>query len=492
MPRLRPLLAGLLGAALLLGGPASALPAPAPAPAPAPRVLADLRVGACAGRTVPAGYLGLSVEWSMVQRWAGADLTTAERRALPFVQVLRSLRTQAGGGGVLRIGGDSQDGYRWSPVPSRPGNRLFQGVIDAGMVEAILDVARFSGWKVVLGANLRDGLTPPAVLMARHAAQYDRSSLLGLEVGNEPDAYYPSVEPYVAVFDAYARSLALDPLTRDLPLYGPALATGGDLSWLRSLRQAQGARLAEVTFHHYANRPTLGALFHPAVTQEWQGRIREALRQAGPVPVRVEEANSVGQGGLPRVSDVTGSTPWLVDTLLTGALAGLAGYGLHTWDGADYPLERRTAYYTPFVVRDGAASPRPGFYALALLRDVPGRTFCGVQTRRATGEAVRAWALARGATGQLAVVATNPAGAGHDGLLRIALPVGYAPSGRVSRLRDARDCGGRSAAISGRVLPATGSFTEGSAPVTAVGGRISLAVRPCETVRLDLVRPARG
>lgn len=488
MHRLRTALA-LAAALLCLATTTRALPPAVAAPPAAPRALADVRVGACTGRTVPEGYLGLSLEWSMVERWAGADVRPADRARLPFVQVLRSLRTQAGSGGVLRIGGDSQDGYVWSPVGPRTANRLFQGVVDARMVEAVLDVARLSGWKVVLGVNLRTGLTPAAVSLARYAVQHDPGRvLLGLEVGNEPDAYYPGVGPYLQVFDLFAESLAADAVTRDLPLYGPALATGGDLSWLGRLRAAQGPRLAEVTWHHYANRPTLGALFAPDVTAQWQARIRESLRQAGPVPVRVEEANSVGLGGLPGVSDVTGSTPWLVDTLLTGATLGLAGYGLHTWDGADYPTERRSAYYTPFVVRDGRAFPRPPFYALALLRDVPGRTLCGVQTLRTPGEAVRAWALARPQTGALSVVVTNPAGHGHDGRVRVAVPAGYAPTGRVSRLRDARTCGGRSASISGAVLPVSGAFVERSAPLTAVDGRFLLDLQPCETARLDVVR----
>ncbi len=489
MPRLRLLLAVLLAPLLLLGlvGPAAS--------AAAPRVLADVRAGSCTGRAVPDGYLGLSLEWSMVERWAGASLTPAQRARLPLVQVLRSLRTRDGRGGVLRIGGDSQDGYLWSPAGPTSSNRLFQGVISGPMVEGLLDVARLSGWKVVLGVNLRTGLVPQAVSLSRYAAQHDPGHvLLGVEVGNEPDAYYPSVETYVQVFDLFARSLAADVVTRDLPLLGPALATGGDLSWISSLRRSQGPRLHEATFHHYANRPTLDALFAPDVSAEWAARVREARRQAGPVPVRVEEANSVGQGGLPRVSDVTGSTAWLTDTLLTGALLGLTGYGLHTWDGADYPDERRTAYYTPFVVRDGAASARPGFYALALLRDLPGRTSCGVATRQAPGERVRAWAFRRASSGSLSIVVVDEAGAGHAGRVRVAVPVGYAPTVRVSRVQDPRGCGGRSTSISGAVLPASGAFTERSTPLTAVDGVLPLDLRPCETARLDLlpVRAAGG
>ncbi|MCW2776749.1 MAG: putative lipoprotein [Frankiales bacterium] len=483
MHRLRALLAwlGVLALACLA----------TPALAATPPVLADVRVGACSGATVPEGFLGLSVEWSMVERWAGVGLTRAERARLPLVEVLRSLRTRSGSGGVLRIGGDSQDGYVWSSVAPTAANRLFQGVVSPQMVSAVLDVGRLSGWKVVLGVNLRTGVTPVALSMARYAAEHDPGHVLAaLEVGNEPDAYQPGVATYLQVFDLFARTLALDPLTRSVPLWGPALSNGGDLSWVRSLRLAQGARLSEVTWHHYANRPTLGSLFDPSVSAHWRARIAESRRQAGRVPVRVEESNSVGTGGLQGVSDVTGSTAWLVDTVLTGASLGLAGYGLHTWDGADYPLERRTAWYTPFVVRDGKASPRPGFYALALLRDLPGRTFCGVQSALAPGQQVRTWAVARPAAGALSVVVVDQAGPGHAGRVRVAVPAGYAPTARVSRLTDPGGCSGRSARISGAVLPATGTFREGAGVARAVDGKVLLDLHPCETVRLDLVRAA--
>ena len=112
-----------------------------------PGHIADSTIISCPSTTatVPADYLGLSVEWSMVQFWVGTSRTSVVGS---FVNVLTSLKLNAATPGVLRFGGNSQDGYAWNPTGSTAGNSLFFGIINAGLVDAIFEVARRSGWKV--------------------------------------------------------------------------------------------------------------------------------------------------------------------------------------------------------------------------------------------------------------------------------------------------------------------------------------------------------
>jgi hypothetical protein len=100
---------------------------------------------------VPEDYVGLSVEWSMVEHWLGTSRLSAVQ---PTVELLKSVHAGPGGG-VLRIGGNSQDGYRWDAAGSTAHNELFSGAVTRGMVDALFEVARRSGWRVVLGLNLR-------------------------------------------------------------------------------------------------------------------------------------------------------------------------------------------------------------------------------------------------------------------------------------------------------------------------------------------------
>jgi hypothetical protein len=125
--------------ATLAAGAAYATPAPPAVP------MATVAVTGCPsnGVQVPADYLGLSIEWSMVPHWFG---TSAAGAVQPTVALLNSLETTPGSGGVLRIGGNSQDGYVWRPDAQPTGNELFKGVINRGMIDALLAVADRSGW----------------------------------------------------------------------------------------------------------------------------------------------------------------------------------------------------------------------------------------------------------------------------------------------------------------------------------------------------------
>ena len=120
------------------------------------------------GSPVPADYQGLSIEWSMVEHWFGTSAATV---VVPFVNVLSSLR-RTDTTGALRIGGNSQDGYRWNLSGSTAGNQLFAGTITPGLVDAVFEVARRAGWRVIFGLNL--AADNPALASARTSAASTR------------------------------------------------------------------------------------------------------------------------------------------------------------------------------------------------------------------------------------------------------------------------------------------------------------------------------
>lgn len=467
--------------ATLAAGAAYATPAPPTVP------MATVAVTGCPsnGVQVPADYLGLSIEWSMVAHWFG---TSAAGAVQPTVALLDSLETSPGSGGVLRIGGNSQDGYVWRPDAQLADNGLFKGVINRGMIDALLAVADRSGWKLVLGVNLRGNRPADAVALTRYALSRDTNHrLLGVELGNEPTVYFGSdATSYVARIYTYVQALDADPVARGVPIIGPSLANRTDLSLLTSIHQAYGARLPFLTWHHYANRPTLTGLLSAAVSKEWTDRLAQVKTAAEGAPTRMDEGNSVGNGGLGRVSDVLGSSAWQVDAMLTGAAAGLAGYHAHAWDGYYYPAEKRLSYYTPFVVRGGLVFPRPTFYAMALLRDLPGKRFCSAVTAVAAGQNVKSWTLVDPTSQRLQVYAVNKSDA-DAGDVTLTTPLQYAGAASVSRITDPAGCGGHKSSIEGARLPSTGAFTWTPTTLDPVAmSTYSIHLEPCQTALLDI------
>jgi hypothetical protein len=454
-----------------------------------PGHIADSTITSCpsTAATVPADYLGLSIEWSMVQVWVG---TGAGAVITPFVNILNSLTLNAATRGVLRIGGNSQDGYQWNPTGSTAANSLFFGTINAGLVDALFEVARRTGWKVILGLNLRNNDPAMAAALAKYAVSQDTGgNLLAVEIGNEPNGYLTEGD-YLARFQSYLDALNADPVTATIRFTGPAISENADVTWARDLwaRYAPTGRMPFVTWHDYANSPSLGSLLQTTKITEFNARIAAMDGAVGPGNSRMDEGNDTGNGGLDNVSNVHGKTAWLIDTLLHGAAALQRGHNNHSWDGFHYPGDNRTSWYTPFVVRNGHASPRPGFYALALFKHALTRRFCGVSTSTASGHLVRTWALLDPRTNRIYAYVINKGGTGKSGTVSVTAPAGHSGTGFLNVLRDAGGCFGKTTAIEGSTLPATGVYRWTGRALNPVSGtrRYEFALAECSTALLSI------
>jgi hypothetical protein len=437
------------------------------------------------GVQVPADYLGLSIEWSMVPHWFG---TSAAGAVQPTVALLDSLEPDPQSTGILRIGGNSQDLHVWRPDAPVTGNKLFEGVINKGMVDALLTVAERSGWKLVLGLNLRENNPAEAVALTRYAISRDTThKLLAVELGNEPTVYLGNDSTaYIARIYSYVQALDADPVTRNVMLVGPSLANRADLGFLTSMKQSYAQRMPFLAWHHYANRPTLTRLLGEDVSKDWTDRLEVVDRAAEGWRTRMDEGNSVGTGGLNRVSNVMGSSAWQVDAMLTGAASGLAGYHAHAWDGYYFPAEHRESWYTPFVVRGGLVYPRPTFYGLALLRQLPGKRFCQAVTTVPLGDRVKSWTLVDPKTSRLFVYVVNKADdVASD--VTLTTPLQYAGAASVSRIGDPEGCGGKKSNIEGARLPTNGVYGWTPSTLDPTGpSAYSLRLEPCQSALLEI------
>ena len=447
--------------------------------------IATVQVGDCPadGRAVPSDYLGLSIEWGMVSRWFG---TSGSQVVQPMVRLLQSI-SQAPG--VLRIGGNSEDGFTWAPDADISGNGAFNGTISRGMVDALFEVARQSGWSVVLGMNLRADDPANAAALAAYVRSVDTSHrLLAFEIGNEPNAYFGTdVAGYIARVQRYVDALDASPATAGSPITGPGLSNQADATYVTAFAQAFGSRMPFATWHAYANRPTLTDLLDEGATTDWVNRIALVSAAAGAAPTRMAEGNSVGNGGLDRVSSVMGSTAWLLDTLLTGAAVGLRGYNLHSWDGYPFPAPTMTSYYTPFVIRDGAVLPTPGVYALALARSLPGSRFCAAVTRNGVDQHVKSWAVTDATGRHVHLYLINKGVPGHEGTVSVTAPTTRFGSVTVSRIEDPGGCAGRSSSIEGTQVPSSGRFDwapEGVLPGPGTS-TYSIYLAACQSALVD-------
>jgi hypothetical protein len=338
------------------------------------------------GTPLPAGFLGLSLEYTALDAYTGANPAAVDP---VFIQLLRNLAPAPGQPVVLRIGGNSTDATWW-PVP---------GVTPLGGVRYALTPAWLASAralagavpaKLILGVNLAAGR--PRLSAAEAAALLHGlgpGSVDALELGNEPDVYgvFPWYStrhgPVYARGAGYGLSSYIGEAARwaaalpDASLAGPAAA---ELPWLSGLPALLDAapRLRIATVHRYALQGCFtnpNSPLYPSVANLLSDRSSAGLAQAlAPyvalahsrgLQFRVDELNSAALAGcLGRtgVSDTFASGLWMLDTLFNLANVGVDGVNVHSLPGAGYEL------FTFSRASDGGwqAFVHPDYYGMVM------------------------------------------------------------------------------------------------------------------------------
>ena len=389
-------------------------------------------------KPIPPGFLGLSIEYTALLPYAGANGPNPV-----LVQLIRQL--DPGQSPVLRFGGDTTD-WSWVPVPGMAKPRGVHYVITPQWLDAAAALVHALGAHVIFGVNLE--ADRPAVAATEAGAFVDavgRSSVDALEVGNEPEAYgfrawyhtpagtpVPgrrpsySIRSYAREFSRFARMLP------SVPLAGPATGSGGWMAGLPGLLSA-APRLRLVTVHRYPlnrcaaphteHHPSLARLMAPASSRGLARSVAQAVSTAHAhgAELRVDELNSVACRGQPGVSDTFGSALWVLDTLFSLAGVGVDGVNIHTLPAS---------VYHPFVLERTAAGFRwvvdPLYYGMLMFAQAapPGSRLLSVSG--STRPNVRIWAV-RVPDGQTRVVLIN-AGGRRGRSVKLTIPAAQAPA----------------------------------------------------------------
>jgi Glycosyl hydrolase family 79 C-terminal beta domain len=412
-------LAGAL-ATVLAAGAGGGAPATAK-PIPVARDIATVTVSRVAGgRTIPPGFLGLSLENSAILPYAGSDPSALDP---VFLQLVRNLAPDQSP--VLRIGGDSTD-WAWVPVQGLTKPNGVRVTLTPQWVAVMHAIAAALNARLIMGVDLEAGSRAAA---DGEASAFERGIgqpwIEALELGNEPNLYSTLtwyVKPdgvhvygrppgygfssFLAEFASFATGLPG-------ALAGPAT---GALGWMPLTGQFLAAepRVRLVTVHAYPVQtcdlppsspefPTIAHLLEPRATTGLADGIAAAvaLAHARHLPVRVDEMNTDSCGAAPGISDAFVSALWALDALFEMARVGADGINLHTYPGATYQL---------FTFRRGrrgwTATVAPEYYGLEMFAQAapPGSRLADTTITNAQG--VEVWAT-RGRKGHTRVVLIN-------------------------------------------------------------------------------------
>jgi hypothetical protein len=306
-----------------------------------------------------------------------------------FERVLSMLHIPGDGPLVLRIGGDSADHSFWTPKATKMPGWAF--ALNPGFLSRLRALVERDRVRLIVDLNLVTDTPFIAAEWARAAeTSLPHGSIIGFEVGNEPDLYERkywaatmarsplqsrplpldlTASSYVQDFNHYAGVLGEG--APDVPLIGPAVAHPRvSLDWISTLIADERSELGEVTGHLYpysacvkrpsnSSYPTVSRLLSPAASSGLAKDVAGAVAVAHSTGLRfrLTELNSVTCGVRAGVSNTFATALWAPDALFTLMRTGVDGVNLHV---------REYAINAPFSLNRYGLNPRPLLYGLVM------------------------------------------------------------------------------------------------------------------------------
>lgn len=348
---------------------------------------------------------------------------------------------------VLRIGGNKADQTFWTSTGETAPSWSVATITPADLT-ALAGLASASGWKVILGVNLKQFDPARAANEAQYAQRALGSSLLDIEIGNEPDLYpvYTSnPAQYLTDFQKYVS--AIEVAAPGVPIEGTDEARGPGSSFQSSFTNAQKAltkpQITELTNHFYPmTGPTCGG--SPSAAQLLSSTLRTSEKTEADgavsaaatlgVPAVVDESNNADCGGAPGVSNVFASALWEIDDQLVMAREGVKGDYMH---GGVAQCGSSSSPYTPLCAPSASAAAagnlvaQPEYYGMAAVRQLGTGRF--LTLTNPVWADVRAYAVQH-SDGTLSVMlddVDDPATTGATSI-QLTLPASYSQAGEVS------------------------------------------------------------
>jgi hypothetical protein len=306
-----------------------------------------------AGRQIPAGFVGLSLEIRGIETFTGTD----PHNVNPVLeQLIRNLAP--GQRPEIRLGGDTTD-WSWYPIRGRARPLGVRYSLSKQWLAVVKSFAAAINARMIFGINFEVDSASVAAAEARAIVSGIGAPWLeALALGNEPELYSSQTwfalhgrkyygRPRSYNFGAYLNDYAA--IVRALPrvtLAGPDVGSPSFIAGLGQFLQSE-PRVRIATLHRYplvqcqtAPKVTIAELLSPASTSGLADGLAASVGVAAShgVPLRLDETNSVSCGGEPGVSNSFASALWSLDAMFELARVGIQGVNVHSKLGTSNAL----------------------------------------------------------------------------------------------------------------------------------------------------------
>ncbi|HWD64451.1 MAG TPA: hypothetical protein VG405_04705 [Solirubrobacteraceae bacterium] len=426
---------------------------------------------------VPSGFLGLSTEYTGLEKLDGNSTTVDQ----PFVQLMENLNP--GGSPVLRIGGDSTD-WAWWPIAGvkKPGGvriTLTPKILSSAkaLIEALHGHYIF-GIQFEADSRRIAGAESNAIL-----SHVGRTNIKALELGNEPELYH-SFSWYKTASGqrVYGRSSSYTPavfnrdfanIAKGMPNFPVAGPSSGGPEWLAALGSfvRSEPRVKLVTIHAYPTKKCGSTLvkatqfFQNSSLQGLANSIGGHVRQAHSrgKALRVDEMNAISCGGQGNLSPAFAPALWAVDFLPRVVRTGAQGVNFH-----DVPGEWQGLINAKHTSSGWKVSVEPEYYGLMMFAQAApaGSHLLHIAGSPASG--IDVWA-AHTPSGKINVIVVNKTRTAHT--VKLGVDGSKDAPGTVTRLRST-GLYAKSATLGGQKISSGGNLNgkSGASTVSPKGG----------------------
>lgn len=315
------------------------------------------------GAPVPKRFFGLSFETHTAHLLARYSAQGNLKSILNLI-----------GPGVVRLSGNAVEETRWQKSGHASGPFWSTSSVTANDFKGINNLLKTTGWEVELGVALKHNTPQAAASEAKAAQSIFGSSLLDVQVGNEPSLYRPrwSQPRYSQTIKSYEQ--AMHRAAGGFALGGPNISDPKFLtSWTPSIKSI---RPDVMTAHYYPMRckdtdRTMTRLLSPQTRQSEDRIFSRYMRVARSIkrPLRIDEANSASCKGEPGVSDEYGAALWALDEAARAMENGASGINFH-----NQPEDCRTYSVvcapTQADLRSGQLRAQPLLYAILMAKSL--------------------------------------------------------------------------------------------------------------------------
>jgi hypothetical protein len=316
--------------------------------------------------TIGSDFIGFSYEKTHIMN---GSLTSNNTNMIALYKLL--------GSPMVRVGANDVERCAWAgtgPGPSQPNGQPFALKITSGGVDQFCGFLAATGSKAIYGVNFQLDNVTASSAEAAYVLGKCPSSIVGIEIGNEPDKF-GTWDQQQSDYESFADAILATP---GAVLVGPACTSKSDVLYAApfadSIAAAYPGKLALLSQHAYVAAAGSSDCSVPnlQITTTLLTDIFDTIQAAATKNTlaawRMDENNTCSGHGQQGVSDTFIAALWAIDYMFEVAKRGGSGANFH---GSENGMDGTVPfYYEPMKEDQGmVVQVQPEYYGLLLFAE---------------------------------------------------------------------------------------------------------------------------